>query len=254
MPDSRTLICAIQRALAKTITALVVGISLTQANAQTTHDAAEKADLAIAGSTVSDRSSYSYAGLIKPIFGGAVGQGWFGQVTASYLTYRYSAIVSALPQTIKASAPGIDVGAGYAWLASGDSLVLSTSLGYRNIRLNPNDPGNSAQGKITTMTPQLQAHRAITEELDSDLIANYAFGQRSSFARLRLGWRSSPQQVRIGLEETHQRGITYRMQQTGIFIDQNLAAGLALQLSTGVVRQRGQSDSPYVSLSLSRFF
>jgi len=210
--------------------------------------------LVIGGSQHSSNSSYSYLGLITPIWGGKIGDGWFNNTIASWLTYDYNGSQNGSTVHVKAKAPGIETGLGYAWSGPKYALSFSTTLGFRDIGLNPklaNDDG--PEGGTFAVSPQIQARYELLPKLDTDLISSYSFGPDSSFNRLRLGWTGIPG-WRIGIEEVLQRGQTYQNEQQGIFITKYLSNGISLELSGGTSKPRDDKSSPYIGISFAKMF
>lgn len=209
--------------------------------------------LVIGGTQIAEKSSYSYLGLIRPIWGGKLGQGWFHTTIASWLTYEYGIGANNQAVTVDAKAPGIDTGLGYAWYGTSYSVNVSLAAGYRYFILTPDIAGEKPVGSVYNLTPQLQAGYRFSESLDTDIISNYSFGQQSNFNRLRLGWMAV-NGWRIGLEGVYQSGRNYRIQQQGLFIATDVGKGINLSLSGGNLEQKDGSGSAYFGLAFSRLF
>lgn len=214
----------------------------------------EKPLLIIGGTQHASNSSYTYLGVINPIWGGKVGQGWFNNTIASWLTYDYTGSLNGRSVGVEAKAPGIESGLGYAWSGPKYALSMSTTLGLRDIGLSPKLPNDDGpEGKTFSFSPQIQVRYQLFPKLDADLISSYAFGPDSSFNRLRFGWTDLPG-WRIGVEGIVQHGQTYHIEQQGIFLTKYLSNGLALEISAGRSRPRDDDSSPYFGISFAKMF
>jgi hypothetical protein len=212
--------------------------------------------LVIGGVSVSDNSSYSYAGLIEPIWGGHLGQGWFSTTTLSVVTYRYNAGSDAAnPGTVSVhgTGPGLASGLGYSFSAPLYQVAFSTQLGFRDIHLDPALPKDAPHGTVLTTTPQLQARAYVTPDGYADLISNYTFGQHSDFNRVRFGWQGLAS-WNAGLEGIAQHGPGYRIRQQGLFIGHDFAGGFNLGIDGGSMQQRGSASGEYLGVAVSYVF
>lgn len=209
--------------------------------------------LTIGGTQHSKESSYTYLGLIRPIWGGELGKGWFHSTIASWLTYQYDISVNGQADELKAKAPGIETGLGYGWAGDAYSLSLSVSAGYRNYRLSPNVPGEKPEGSTFHLSPQIQAGYKITDYWDIALLSNYSIGPQSNFNRLRLGAKAGPA-WHVGLEGIYQEGRNYRIKQAGLFATRYLSNGLSLEVSGGHLESKDESSTPYFGVAFSKVF
>lgn len=216
----------------------------------------EEDPLFIGGVQASSNSSYSYGGLIIPIWGGKLGQGWFNRSIASYLTYEYRTTVNGQDVKVKAKAPGADVGLGYSWAGRSYGINLSGAIGYRYFDLKPQLPENDPKGSVYYFSPQLQARYNFTSKLDADLISSYTYGKKSAesfFNRVRFGYMPT-YDWRFGLEDIYQEGNNYRIKQYGLFATTYFSNGLGVELNGGVGEDLNSSGSPYFGISFSKQF
>ncbi|MES2830560.1 MAG: cellulose biosynthesis protein BcsS [Pseudomonadota bacterium] len=208
----------------------------------------------IAGTQYSADSSYTYAGVVKPMAGNELGRGWYNTAILSWLTYRYDTTdATGTDVQIHASSPGLEAGIGYGWKDAGHALTLSTSLGYRNTRVRPFVPADEKSGSVITITPQLQLSVTLTPRLSANTLASYAFGQKSAYARGRLMWMAD-RRWSVGLQETFQKGQNYRSLQHGLVLVHDLENGYVVEGSAGISRPRDGDDSGYIAFGLSRAF
>ncbi len=212
--------------------------------------------LFIGGFQRAEHNSYTYAGLITPILGGKLGEGWFNRTIASWLTYEYDTSYNGQPTQLKAKAPGIETGFGYAWAGKSYGVNISASVGYRDFRLSPNVAGEEPEGKVLVFSPQLQARYDITEHIETDLIASHAFAKKNaetSFARLRLGYKPR-WDWKFGIEGIYQEGENFRVKQQGLYVVTYLKNGWGVEASGGNAESRDNSSSAYIGFGVSKQF
>lgn len=216
----------------------------------------EEDPLFISGIQASSNSSYSYGGLITPIWGGKLGQGWYNRTFASYLTYDYTTTVNGQNIKVKAKAPGADIGLGYSWAGKSYGISLSGAIGYRYFDLKPQLPENDPSGSVYYFSPQLQARYNFTPKIDADLISSYTYGNKNAdifFNRVRLGYKPSDD-WRFGLENIYQEGNNFRIKQYGLFATTYFKNGLGVELNGGVGQDLNSSGLPYFGISFSKQF
>lgn len=209
--------------------------------------------LGIAGVQGSSEAAYAFTGVIVPFSGAKVGEGPYYKAIASWLRYRYDTTQGGQTVGIRARAPGIEGGVGYAWTGENYGFDVSATIGYRDISVRPFAPPGERSGNVFTLNPQVQARYAFTPAIDTDLISNYSFGQDTSFNRIRLGWK--PEATwRTGVEGIWQRGENYRVQQQGLFAAKQLANGVSVEISGGRAEARDGSTSAYGGLGVAKMF
>lgn len=209
--------------------------------------------LIFGGTQQSNQSNYTYLGAIRPIWGGELGQGWFQSLIASWLAYQYEVTFNNQPDTLKAKAPGIDAGLGYAWTGHDYTLNFSVAAGYRHYNLSPNVPGEKPEGSVFNLTPQIQAGYQLTKLIDIALLSNYSFGQQSNFNRVRLGAKYIDN-WHLGLEAMYQEGRNYRIQQHGLFATHYFNNGVSLELSGGQLKSQDDKTTGYFGVAFSKLF
>lgn len=215
------------------------------------HPSASLVPLVIGGTHIADNNTYTYLGGIRPVWDGELGRGWFHSAIASYLTYSYDTDIGGSEVEIDARAPGIDFGIGYGWSGPGYSLSLSSALGYRRFDLSPDVRSEKPNGSQVAFTPQVQANYRFTDHWDGDLISNYSAGPRSTFNRLRVGYRP-PGDWRFGPEFIYQEGRNYRNLQWGLFTGIPMGNGFAVELSAGQMEEDSGDTGGYVAIAFSK--
>ncbi len=214
---------------------------------------ADNAPLIIGGTQHAKDSDYSYLGVIQPLAGEKLGDGWFWQGIGSWLAYEYDLTINGQPDELKARAPGIEAGMGYAWAAGPWRTSLSLSLGYRDYRLSPDVAGEEPDGSTLSLTPQLQLSYLVNDKIEFALLSNWALGPQSVFNRFRAGYRPH-WRWQIGPEFYYQEGKNYRVKQAGLFVSRIMEKGLSLELNAGISESQDQSGDPYLGLAFSKLF
>lgn len=207
--------------------------------------------LLFGGAQASSENSYLYAGGIEPMWGGGVGQGWFGKVVASWLRYRYDTVQGGAPVEVRASAPGIEVGVGQAWRAGALSADASLSVGVRRTQLRPDVPSDTPTGTRFTLTPQVAARYDFTSLVNADTLASYSFGTRALFWHTRVGLDPAAH-WRTGIEGVLSSGPDYRSVQRGVFVGTRAGEGGWVEMNAGRARARDGKQSSYIGISASK--
>jgi hypothetical protein len=213
----------------------------------------DKPTLWIGGTQHSEDSDYTYLGAIRPLDGQSFEQGWYWQAIASWLSYEYDLSIGGQPDTLKARAPGVEVGLGHRWSSDDWNLALSLSAGYRDYRLSPDVRTEKPEGSTLSLIPQLQFNYAIAETVSLGLLSNWAIGPQSTFNRLRLGYQPN-WRWQLGPELYYQEGRNYRVKQAGLFASRILDSGLNIELNAGLAETQDQSGSGYIGFALSKFY
>lgn len=209
--------------------------------------AAQAEGVTFGGSESAANSSFSYLGLIEPLPGSRMGQGWYVRGMLSWLTYEYDTPLGGVSRRVKAQAPGVEVGVGYPLpLGGGWVLDPSLSVGLRDTRLTPADPGNDAAGTQGMLTPQLGLRGRIGGVLELDALAAHAFGADSNYARARLGLPLA-RQLTVGAEASLSEGARYHDRREGVFARLGSGRG-SLTASAGYATDREGHRRSYFSL------
>lgn len=237
----------------KNLTLPCLALAATALSASSVAAAQDGSNVFFGGAQYSQDSSYTYAGLLRPVAGAKPGEGWYQKAVASWLTYQYVFNMNGQDVEIRSSGLGAEVGAGYAWKGGNYTVDLSGSVGYRHVRVTPIVPPNEVTGNVWTFTPQVQASLAVTPKIEASTIASYAFGQKSAYARGRLAYKIDPVWF-AGIQETYLKGPNYRTNQHGVVVGRNLGNGYAAEVSVGQSKPRNESGTGYVAVGLSRVF
>ncbi|MFM8468042.1 MAG: cellulose biosynthesis protein BcsS [Oxalobacteraceae bacterium] len=210
-------------------------------------------DVVFSGVEGSSNGRYAYLGAVMPLEGEALGRGWYRKIVVSMIRYRFTSSDRGPLEDVLGSVPGIEGGVGHAWRFDARTLDLSASVGYRDIRLSPFEPSDERTGQVITLNPQLMAYTPLVGHVDADLIANYAFGLGSSFARLRAGFRPA-ERWRTGIEAKHLRGEHYETHAAGVFLAIPLSGKFTLELTAGKEKPRDDPSVSYGGMAFSAVF
>lgn len=211
------------------------------------------ANVMFGGSQGSGSSSYTYLGAMTPIASAEPGMGPYAKVILSWLDYRYGSSERSTLSEINARGAGLELGAGYAWRYERGSIDLSATVGYRDLRVTPFAPKDQKSGSVLTLNPQIYASTPLSDKTDADLIANYAIGLGSSWARARVGAKPSGS-WRAGLEAIFLDGPNYRIRQQGVFVSLPVDALTSLEFTLGRAKPQDSSASTYVGIGFARSF
>lgn len=209
--------------------------------------------LVFGGAEGSRNSSYAYLGGVSPFDGNDLGRGWYKKTVLSMVRYSYESTEQGPVTEITGRVPGIEAGVGHAWQFEKQKLDLSATIGYRHVSLSPFDPKDEKTGSIITLNPQLIAYTPLTGKFDADLIANYAIGLGSSFARIRSGYQQD-NGVRVGLEGKQLAGRTYSVHMLGAFVAIPLQGKLTLELNLGREKPKDEHSATYAGIAFSTAF
>lgn len=205
------------------------------------------------GAQAGPRNDFAYLGMVQPLPGAELGRGYYAKAILSRLSYRYDSSDSGPTTEVGARGPGIEIGAGHAWKHERSTFDLSATVGYRNLDVTPFVPSRQESGSVLTLNPQLSTLTRLTDTVSADLIANYAIGLGSSWARARVGAQPSGS-WRAGIEAIFLDGRTYQTRQQGVFLSLPLDASSAVEISVGRSKPRDDAAGTYVAVGFSFTF
>lgn len=205
------------------------------------------------GAQAGPRNDFAYLGMVQPLPGAELGRGLYAKAVLSRLGYRYDSADNGPVTEVSARGPGIEIGGGHAWKHERSTIDLSATVGYRNLDVTPFVPSRQESGSVLTLNPQLSASTRLTDTVSTDLIANYAIGLGSSWARARVGTQPSGS-WRAGVEAIFLDGRTYQTRQQGVFLSLPLDASSAVEISVGRSKPRDDAAGTYVAVGFSFTF
>lgn len=214
---------------------------------------ADSRPLFLAGSEYSPGNAYSHAGIITPLSGGTLQQGYNVPVFVYLVEYSYTTTQNNRPVTVRAKVPGVRAGLGYQWTAGDASLGWSASLAYQNTHQSPYIPATGTQGGAVILLPQAHLNYRLTPQTSADLMANYSIGQSAYWSHFRLAQQLADT-WRIGPELGLQGGKNYRAGKAGVFAATGLSNGMTVEMNGGVLAAAAQPFRLYVGLAVSSSF
>lgn len=213
--------------------------------------AGDDAAIVLGGTEVSSSNTYTQAGMIMPLPGNTVRQGWHVPVFVSDLSYNYKTLQNGQSVQVRATVPGVRAGMGYQWLVDNTDWGVSVSLGYQNTRQQPYIPATGKQGAAWIVLPQAGVRSQFLPQWDVDVLANYALGQHAYWSRGRLGYQAR-WDWRGGLELGAQAGSNYRILKRGLFVATPVWGGAMLEMNAGLQSNIDFSNQGYWGLAVSR--
>lgn len=197
------------------------------------------------------RSSYGQLGVLTPLPGSTLGNGWHARAVAEGLTYKYQ----GGPGTIKGDAAGGQVTAGYQQSGAPGWWGFFTGPAYRYTDLSPNDPSSKAEGSTWGWMVQGEAEHKFTPDFKVNLAGNYTFSDSAAFwSRVRLLYRMDGE-IYAGPEGVYQGDDDYAAWQLGAaVVGMALDKQTTLGLKAGVRKVENFSLSPYAGVEMGRSF
>ncbi len=196
-------------------------------------------------------NNYGQLGLIAPLPGSQLGNGFVWRAFIDGLTYRYDKNAT----DIEASSIGVDTSIGYSASNAQGWWGLSAGPAWRNTDLSPNDPANDANGSETSLRISAEAEHNFTETLRGNVITSYnAFSDNGFWNRARLLARVDGK-IYAGPEVVWQGSDAYRAWQfgaavTGIPVSDTTSIGL----KAGFRKGEGLSATPYIGVEYGAVF
>jgi hypothetical protein len=209
-------------------------------------DVAAAQSLLIGGAQASRASDYGYFGLIDPVWGGRLGEGFF--LAPIVGVSRYSFIQSNTRFT--GLQPAASLGLGYAFSIAGLKTNLSLAAGYANTSLSPYVPTNAVHGGKAFLEPSLWALAPIEPRLSVVVNGGYLTGLRSYWFTSYAQYRIAPQ-VTLGPELDMGGGPNYRNRMFGLRLGAKVAEQLELSGTLGEITNIPGSYHPYIGLGVT---
>lgn len=208
--------------------------------------------LLIAGTEISGhRSTYGQVGLITPLPGSQLGNGWVARGIVYGTTYKYD----SNGRNIDGDVVGGELTAGYQKASGPGWWAFYTGPTYRHTELSPNDPSSDADGGNVGWIVIGEGERNFTKNFKVNLSGNYTFASNDEFwTRLRLLYRVDGE-LYAGPEAVYQGDGDYSAWQlgAGLFgfaLDENTMLGV----KAGVRKVEDLSASPYGGLEIGYRF
>ncbi len=209
-------------------------------------DVAVAQSLLIGGAQASRASDYGYVGLIDPVWGGRLGEGFF--LAPIIGVSRYSFTQSNTRFT--GLQPAASLGVGYAFSIAGVNTNLSLAAGYANTSLTPYLPAGAIHGGRGFLEPSLWVMAPITPRLSVVVNGGYLTGLRSYWFTSYAQYRFAPH-FTLGPEIDMGGGPNYRNRMIGLRLGTEVAHRLQLSGTLGAITNIPGSYHPYVGLGVT---
>ena len=196
----------------------------------------------LAGAEASRDSRYAYLGVLLPLPGQQLGNGFVQRYWLDYIGYQYD---KTQQQEIEAKVTGGEAALGYQQSNASSWWGMYIGARYANTRLSPYDPLNEDRGGRLRAKLQFEGETEIREDWRINGIASHLIGSSNYFARLRLQTNLS-NQLRVGPEVIVQGDSNYRAYKVGAFLGNIMfATSTALTLKLGMSKLESAPASLY---------
>jgi hypothetical protein len=203
------------------------------------------------GEVSGHHNNYGQVGMIVPLPGSTLGNGWATRGVVDGLTYKYDESGA----NIDADAIGGQLTVGYQSSGEPGWWALYSGPSYRYTDLSPKDPANRARGSDFSWIVLAEGERKLTQDFKVNLSGNYLISGNDAFwTRARLLYRVSGEMF-FGPEGVWQGDNQYHAWQIGaglfgIPLDQNTMLGV----KGGMRKSDHFTASPYGGLEVGYKF
>lgn len=199
--------------------------------------------IVLSGVEASRDNQYAYLGVVMPLSGQRLGQGFVQRYWLDYTGYTYE---KQPFQTIDSAVTAVEAALGYQQSNANSWWAGYLGAHYSDTRLSPNDPDNTNQGRQWHARLQLEGETDVASGWRGNGIASYLIGDFNYWARLRLQ-TTLGNQLHIGPELVVQGDSYYDAYELGVFVG-NIMLGetSALTLKGGVSQSSNESASLYL--------
>jgi len=197
----------------------------------------------LTGAEASRDNQYAYLGVVMPLSGQRLGQGFVQRYWLDYTAYSYE---KQPFQTIDSAVTAVDAALGYQQSNASSWWAGYLGAHYADTRLSPNDPDNDSQGRQLHARLQFEGETDVAEGWRGNGIVSYVVKDFNYWARLRLQ-TTLKNQLHIGPELVVQGDSYYDAYKLGVFVG-NIPVGQtsALTLKGGVNQTINESASLYL--------
>lgn len=192
---------------------------------------------------------YTYVGLVAPLTGDHLGNGFVQRYWVDFLGYSYET-----NRQIDAQAVGLEAALGYQESGKAGWGAAYLGLRYNNTNLSPDDPANRTEGEHLWVKTQLEGELKLAETWKLGGIASYIFSAESFWLRTRLlhpleqGLSTGPEVVFMG--DPNYRAWQFGWVVTGFKPWQDVEIGL----KAGVRITDGSAVNGLIGIELARMF
>jgi hypothetical protein len=195
----------------------------------------------LTGLEASRDNQYAYLGVVMPLSGQRLGQGFVQRYWLDYTAYSYEK-----QQSIDSTVTAVDAALGYQQSNATSWWAGYLGAHYADTRLSQNDPDNDSQGKRLHARLQFEGETDVAKGWRGNGIVSYVVRDFNYWVRLRLQ-TTLANQLHIGPELVVQGDSYYDAYKLGVFVG-NIQVGQtsALTLKGGVNQTLNESASLYL--------
>ena len=139
----------------------------------------------VGGGSLSGQTRVGYAGVVMPLPGRALSDGWSQSLFVTGVRYEYP----LGGQEIEGIASGLKYGLMRQLKVEGGSIGIGGGVAFHHTALSPDDPGNRNRGGHLRPLVELQWQSDAQRAWRSQVFSQYVFGERSSFVTGFVGRR-----------------------------------------------------------------
>ena len=205
-----------------------------------------------AGQIGGQRNSYGTVGVITPLPGSHLGDGWVARVFADEVTYQYKGAANR-----EVDATGLGGAASVGYMGSDDSGWYGVYAGpaYKHVHESPSDPTSDARGGTISARFQAEGEKNLTKDVKINALAGTDISSNTGYwARVRPLVRVSGD-IYAGPEASFSGDQDYNAYQVGVaVVGVHLTDKTQVGVDGGFRKTEKQASSGYGGLELgSRF-
>jgi hypothetical protein len=197
----------------------------------------------LTGGEGSRDNQYAYLGMVMPLSGQRLGQGFVQRYWLDYVGYRYE---KQPFEYVDAGVTAVEAALGYQQSTANSWWAAYLGAHYADTRLSPNDPDNDSEGKQLHARLQFEGETDVAAGWRGNGIVSYLVRDFNYWVRLRLQ-TTLENQLHIGPELIVQGDAYYDAYRLGVFVG-NIPLGetSALTLKGGLSQSSDTSASLYL--------
>lgn len=139
----------------------------------------------VAGGSFSGQTRAGYAGVVLPLTGQTLSDGWSHSLFATGVRYEYPKDW----RDVEGIASGLKYGLMRQFKVDGGSIGLGGGVALQHTGLSPDDPGNRNRGSHLRPLVELQWQSNVDRPWRSQLFSQYVFRERSNYVMAFVGHR-----------------------------------------------------------------
>lgn len=136
-----------------------------------------------AGQVGGQQNSYGTVGVVTPLEGSKLGNGWVARVFADEVTYQYKGSTN---RTIDATGLGGSAAVGYMGSDNTGWYGIYAGPAYKHVQVSPNDPNSNAKGGTVSARVQVEGEKNIAPSVKVNALAGADISSNTGYwARVR---------------------------------------------------------------------